>query len=1085
LAVRDLESRLAPAVLTAGNVGTLTTVTQQPATVTPSPTVTPKATVQAAAVAVPVGPPAGQQAPIRGNGVVYETVTKNWGDGASINITIKNDGKAPMVGWRVEFDAPFNITNWWNAQFLSQSGTHYVFKNIPGYYNAVIPVGGSITFGFNTSFDPGTPTYISSFTLNGKQPDTGGNIGGSTTGTVGQRIRSSWDTGTTNDITIQNTGNSTMLGWTVEFDAPFTITDVWNAQLVSHAGNHYVFQNIPGLFNAPIKAHLTGLFGFNAMLDAGTARTIQNVTLNGNSAGNGGGGGGGGGGNTGGSTTGTFAQSIISTWGDGATNNITVKNTGTTAMKGWTVEFDAAFTVAEVWNAQLMSSSAIPGGGFHYVFQNTPGLFNSTIKPNGNAVFGFNSAFPTGTSPAISNLRLNGTALGGGGGGGGGGNTGGSTTGTLTEAIPSQWIDGATINLSIKNTGTTTMKGWSVEFDAPFTITNSWNAQLVSNASIGNGMFHYVFQNIGGFWNTNIVAGGTVTFGLNTSFPQGTTPTLTNAKLNGTAVTIGGNNNGGGNNGGGNNGGGNTGGSTTGFVLQLVRNSSNSGTTNDVTVRNTGNTTMQGWTVEFDAPFIVTGFWDSQLVSNALTNGVYHYVFQSLPGSAKVNIPAGGNITFGFNTSLDASGNGTMANTKLNGVLVGNNGAGGTNNYNFGNGNGGGNNGGGNTGGSTTGFVLQTLRNQLAQSATTDVTVKNTGTSIMNGWTVEFDAPFTVTDFWNSQLISSASIGNGMFHYVFQNVAGSFNTNIPVNGTVMFGFNMTFAAGANPTMVNTKLDGIVVGNNGAGGTTDYGGGNNGGGNNGGGNTGGSTTGFVLQGLRNQLAQSATTDVTVKNTGTSIMNGWKVEFDAPFTVTDYWNSQLVSNSSIGNGMFHYVFQNVAGSSNTNVQVNGTVTFGFNMTFAAGANPTMVNTKLNGIVVGNNGAGGTTDFGGGNNNGGGSNDQNFTASITETAQDYGPGATMNVTIHNNGATPINGWTVEFDAPFTITSEFWNATLASSTANAGGGYHYKFNNKPNTFNANIPAGGTATFGFNTIYAAGGKVSAVTGVKLNGKAV
>jgi hypothetical protein len=91
---------------------------------------------------------------------------------------------------------------------------------------------------------------------------------------------------------------------------------------------------------------------------------------------------------------------------------------------------------------------------------------------------------------------------------------------------------------------------------------------------------------------------------------------------------------------------------------------------------------------------------------------------------------------------------------------------------------------------------------------------------------------------------------------------------------------------------------------------------------------------------------------------------------------------------------------------------------------------------------------------------------------------------VTIHNTGTTAINGWTLEFDAPFTIT-QYWNATLASSTANVGGGYHYTFTNTPNLFNSNIPAGGTATFGFNTQYATGTTTAAISNTKLNGKAV
>jgi hypothetical protein len=99
---------------------------------------------------------------------------------------------------------------------------------------------------------------------------------------VTQSIRAQWPDGTTNDITIRNTSSSNINGWKVEFDADFTVTDVWNAQLVSHTGNHYVFQNIPNFWNSVIKPNTEITFGFNTHLDAGNSTAIQNILLNGN-----------------------------------------------------------------------------------------------------------------------------------------------------------------------------------------------------------------------------------------------------------------------------------------------------------------------------------------------------------------------------------------------------------------------------------------------------------------------------------------------------------------------------------------------------------------------------------------------------------------------------------------------------------------------------------------------------------------------------------------------------------------------------------------------------------------------------------
>ena len=56
------------------------------------------------------------------------------------------------------------------------------------------------------------------------------------------------------DVTLKNTGTKAIKGWTVEFDADFEITTLWNAEIVSHEGDHYVIRNINGFWNAKIGA---------------------------------------------------------------------------------------------------------------------------------------------------------------------------------------------------------------------------------------------------------------------------------------------------------------------------------------------------------------------------------------------------------------------------------------------------------------------------------------------------------------------------------------------------------------------------------------------------------------------------------------------------------------------------------------------------------------------------------------------------------------------------------------------------------------------------------------------------------------
>jgi lysophospholipase L1-like esterase len=89
----------------------------------------------------------------------------DWGSGATVSITVKNNSTAALNGWTLEWSFPGNqkITNIWSGSY-TQNGTKVTVKNQS--YNATIPAGGSISFGFNISYS-GSNTKPTGFTLNG------------------------------------------------------------------------------------------------------------------------------------------------------------------------------------------------------------------------------------------------------------------------------------------------------------------------------------------------------------------------------------------------------------------------------------------------------------------------------------------------------------------------------------------------------------------------------------------------------------------------------------------------------------------------------------------------------------------------------------------------------------------------------------------------------------------------------------------------------------------------------------------------------------------------------------------------------
>ncbi|MCI0754186.1 cellulase family glycosylhydrolase [Teichococcus vastitatis] len=87
-------------------------------------------------------------------------VPQSWGGGFLGDLTL-NGGDAGLNGWMVAFDAGFAITNIWGAEIVSHVGTHYVLRNLG--WNAVVPPGGSFSFGFQGSGD----SAASGLALNG------------------------------------------------------------------------------------------------------------------------------------------------------------------------------------------------------------------------------------------------------------------------------------------------------------------------------------------------------------------------------------------------------------------------------------------------------------------------------------------------------------------------------------------------------------------------------------------------------------------------------------------------------------------------------------------------------------------------------------------------------------------------------------------------------------------------------------------------------------------------------------------------------------------------------------------------------
>ncbi|KQW10371.1 glycoside hydrolase family 18 chitinase [Streptomyces sp. Root369] len=127
------------------------------------------------------------------------------------------------------------------------------------------------------------------------------------------------------------------------------------------------------------------------------------------------------------SATATYAKT--QDWGTGFEGKWTVKNTGTTSLSSWTVEWDfpSGTSVTSAWDADVTSS------GTHWTAKNKS--WNGSLAPGASVSFGFNGA----GSGSPANCKLNGGSC-----------DGGSTPGDAAPSAPGAPTASGITNTSVK-----------------------------------------------------------------------------------------------------------------------------------------------------------------------------------------------------------------------------------------------------------------------------------------------------------------------------------------------------------------------------------------------------------------------------------------------------------------------------------------------------------------------------------------------------------------------------------------------------------------------------------------------------------
>lgn len=209
--------------------------------------------------------------------IIY-SVAGRWDNNQNINVTVSNTGEQDICGWAVSLVPGGEIYNIWSARVITCEGGENSAENTAEYlirsenYNGCIPVGGSISFGYQVATDSVEfPTDIKLCAEKVILPEE--------MYTVSLNIHSDWQTGATGEIVLQNTGENELYFWELVFDTNVCIDRVWNARLSENAteGGSCIVKACDD--TAVIAPGGEVKIGFNATKNDDVQTVIENISL--------------------------------------------------------------------------------------------------------------------------------------------------------------------------------------------------------------------------------------------------------------------------------------------------------------------------------------------------------------------------------------------------------------------------------------------------------------------------------------------------------------------------------------------------------------------------------------------------------------------------------------------------------------------------------------------------------------------------------------------------------------------------------------------------------------------------------------
>ena len=142
-------------------------------------------------------------------------------DISMVIVTITNNSASPISNWVICFDYADSIENIWDAVIEANANGAYIIRN--NVYNESIPVGGSVSFGFTSTYSENTvlPTFIKIVP----------NVVKPINADISYLVYYDDEYSLSSAILITNNTGSEIKNWTLTFDMDRSIQSVSNAKV--------------------------------------------------------------------------------------------------------------------------------------------------------------------------------------------------------------------------------------------------------------------------------------------------------------------------------------------------------------------------------------------------------------------------------------------------------------------------------------------------------------------------------------------------------------------------------------------------------------------------------------------------------------------------------------------------------------------------------------------------------------------------------------------------------------------------------------------------------------------------------------